>query len=137
MTTAFIATATIDRPAAQVWARLTDWPAATAWMPGVQSIRVNGQELIFHTRGRDRTGRVETVEPGRTVVVHSAQGGVSAAYTYTCAPDGDRTKVTLTADCRVAGIWRPLAGLLRTAIRRTDGGQLAALKRTIEASGAD
>lgn len=137
MTTAFIVSATIERPAAEVWARLTDWPAATAWMSGVQSIRVSGDELTFRTRGRDRTGRVETVEPGRTVVVRSAQGGVSAAYTYTCVPDGGRTTVTLTADCRVEGVWRPFAGLLRTAIRRTDGGQVAALKRVIEAVSPD
>ncbi|MFI5492202.1 SRPBCC family protein [Actinoplanes sp. NPDC051859] len=132
MTTAFIASASIDRPATDVWARLTDWPAATAWMPGVQSIRVDGQRLIFRSRGRDRAGRVETVEPGRTVIVHSSQGGVTAAYTYTCTPDGARTTVTLTADCRAGGIWRPFGGLLRAAIRRADGGQVNALKRVIE-----
>ena len=132
MTTAFTASATIDRPAAEVWARLTDWPAAPAWMPGVDSIRADGAVLTFRARGRDRTGRVEIVEPGRTVVVHSAQGAVTAAYTYTCEPDGDRTRVTLTADCRAGGVWRPFAGLLRAAIRRADGGQVGALKRTIE-----
>jgi carbon monoxide dehydrogenase subunit G len=134
VTTAFIVSATIERPAAEVWARLTDWPAAVAWMPGVESIRVNGPELIFRTRGRYRTGRIEIVDPGRTVVLHSSQGGVSAAYTYSCVPDGDRTEVTLTADCHAGGIWRPFAGPLRAAIRRADGGQMAALKRMIEAS---
>ena len=132
MTTAFTTSATIERPAAEVWTRLTDWPAAPAWMPGVDSVRVNGSELTFRARGRDRTGRIEIVEPGRTVVVHSAQGAVTAAYTYTCEPDGSRTKVTLTADCRAGGVWRPFAGLLRAAVRRADGGQVSALKRTIE-----
>lgn len=132
MTTAFTASATIERPAAEVWTRLTDWPAAPAWMPGVDSIRVHGAELTFRARGRDRTGRVEIVEPGRTVVVHSAQGGVTAAYTYTCEPDGSRTRVTLTADCRAGGVWRPFAGLLRAALRRADGGQIDALKQAIE-----
>jgi carbon monoxide dehydrogenase subunit G len=136
VTTAFIASATVERPAAEVWARLTDWPAAPAWMPGVESIRVSGPDLTFRTRGRDRTGRIEIVEPGRTVVVHSSQGGVSAAYTYSCVPDGGRTTVTLTADCHAGGIWRPFAGLLRAAIRRADSGQIAALKRVIEASRA-
>jgi carbon monoxide dehydrogenase subunit G len=133
VTTAFIVSTTVERPATEVWARLTDWPAAPTWMPGVESIRVNGPELTFRTRGRDRRGRIEVVDPGRTVVVHSSQGGVSAAYTYSCLPDGDRTKVTLTADCQVRGVWRPFAGLLRVAIRRADSGQLTALKRTIEA----
>ena len=132
MTTAFTAFATIERPAPEVWARLTDWPAAPEWMPGVESIRVNGSELTFHARGRDRTGRIEVVEPGRTVVLRSARGGVTAAYTYTCVPDGDRARVTLTADCVVAGAWRPFGRLLRAAIRRADGGQLAAFKRVIE-----
>ena len=133
MTTAFIASTTVERPTAEVWARLTDWPAAPAWMPGVESILVSGPELTFRTRGRDRRGRIEIVDPGRTVVVHSSQGGVSAAYTYSCVPDGARTKVTLTADCHARGIWRPFAGLLRAAIRRADSGQLAGLKQTIEA----
>ena len=133
MTTAFTATTTVERPTPHVWARLTDWPAAPAWMPGVQSVRVEGTRLTFQARGRERDGRVEVVEPGRTVVVHSAQGGVTAAYTYTCEPDGDRTRVTLTADCRAGGVWRPFAGLLRAAIRRADGGQLDAFKRVVEA----
>jgi carbon monoxide dehydrogenase subunit G len=132
VTTAFTASATIERPAPEVWARLTDWPAAPAWMPGVQSLRVSGSELTFQARGRDRTGRIEVVEPGRTVVLRSARGGVTAAYTYTCVPDGDRTRVTLTADCVAAGAWRPFGGLLRAAIRRADGGQLAAFKRVVE-----
>jgi carbon monoxide dehydrogenase subunit G len=133
VTTAFIVSTIVERPAAEVWARLTDWPAAPAWMPGVESILVNGPELTFRARGRDRRGRIEILDPGRTVVVHSSQGGVSAAYTYSCVPDGGRTKVTLTADCHAGGIWRPFAGLLRAAIRRADSGQLAGLKRTIEA----
>jgi carbon monoxide dehydrogenase subunit G len=132
VTTAFTVSATIDRPAAEVWTRLTDWPAAPAWMSGVDSIRANGAELTFRTRGRDRTGRIEIVEPGRTVVVHSAQGAVTAAYTYACEPDGDRTRVTLTADCRAGGAWRPFGALLRAALRRADSGQISALKRTIE-----
>jgi carbon monoxide dehydrogenase subunit G len=134
VTTAFTATATVERPAPEVWARLTDWPTAPAWMPGVESVRVDGARLTFRARGRERSGRFEVVEPGRTVVVHSAQGGVTAAYTYTCEPDGDRTRVTLAADCRAGGVWRPFGALLRAAIRRADGGQLAAFKRVVETS---
>ncbi|MFC0527018.1 SRPBCC family protein [Phytohabitans kaempferiae] len=134
MTTAFTATTTIERPAPEVWARLTDWPAAPAWMPGLESARVEGARLTFRARGKERTSRVEVVEPGRTVVLHSAQGGVTAAYTYTCVPDGDRTRVTVTVDCRAGGMWRPFAGLLRAAIRRADSGQLTALKRVVEAA---
>lgn len=133
MTTAFTASTTVERPAPEVWERLTDWPAAAAWMPGVESVRVEGTRLTFRARGRERTGRIEVLEPGRSVVVHSAQGGVTAAYTYTCEPDGDRTRVTLTADCRAGGMWRPFGGLLRAVIRRADGGQLADFKRVVEA----
>jgi carbon monoxide dehydrogenase subunit G len=132
VTTAFTASATVGHPAAEVWAHLTDWPAAPAWMTGVDRVRVDGATLTFHTRGRDRTARVEIADPGRTVIVHSSQGGVTAAYTYTCVPDGASTVVTLTADCRAGGLWRPFAPLLRAAIRRADSGQPAALKRVIE-----
>ena len=99
MTIAFTSSATVERPAPEVWARLTDWPAAPAWMSGLESIRVDGPDLTFRARGRDRTARIEIVDPGRTVVVRSSQGSVSTAYTYTCNPDGPRTNLTLTADC--------------------------------------
>ncbi|GIE93029.1 SRPBCC family protein [Paractinoplanes rishiriensis] len=129
MTTAFTATETVDRPAAEVWAHLNTW----TWMPGVEDVRVRGSELGFRARGRERTARLEVPDDGRTVIVHSRQGGVTAAYTYHCVPDGDRTRLTLIADVAVAGGFRPFAGLLRYAIRRADGGQLAALKRSLAA----
>jgi carbon monoxide dehydrogenase subunit G len=132
VTTAFTTSATIDRPAPEVWARLTDWPSAPDWMPGVESLRANGPELTFRARGRDRTAHVEVVEPGRSLVVRSAQGAVTSAYTYTCTPSGAGTDLTLVADLVAGGVWRPFAPLLRAAVRRADSGQPALLKAACE-----
>jgi carbon monoxide dehydrogenase subunit G len=124
---------TIDRPVAEVWARLTDWPRATEWMPGVKSVRVDGDTLTVHTRGKDRTSRITAYEPGRSVTLTSVQGGVRADYAYTCEPSGAGTRVSLRADCETSGVWRLAGGMLRVAIRKADSGQLESFKRVVEA----
>jgi len=60
---------------------------------------------------------------------------VTADYAYSCEPEGDRARVSLIADCSTEGVLLALAGpLLRLVVRRTDGGQIEAPKRVIEAS---
>jgi hypothetical protein len=70
------------------------------------------------------------VEPGRSITLRSQQGGVVADYVYACAPDGAGTRVSLVADCRMAGPVRLLGPVIRYAIRRADGDQLAAFAAT-------
>jgi carbon monoxide dehydrogenase subunit G len=128
---------TIDRPVAEVWARLVDWPRATEWMKGVRSVRVDGDTLIVHTRGKDRTSRITKHVPGRAVTLTSVQGGVRADYAYTCEPHGAGTRVSLRVDCETSGVWRLAGGMLRVAIRTADGGQLESFKRVVEAGARD
>jgi carbon monoxide dehydrogenase subunit G len=135
MTEVFTAETTIDRPVDTVWARLVDWDAAARWMPGVQALRADGPTapgttLVFTSRGRDRVGQIAAVEPGRSITLRSQQGGVVADYVYACAPDGAGTRVSLVADCRMAGPVRLLGPVIRYAIRRADGGQLDAFAAT-------
>jgi carbon monoxide dehydrogenase subunit G len=125
---------TIDRPVAEVWARLTDWPRAGAWMPGVTSVRVEGDTLTVHARGKDRTARITRLDPGRSVTLTSVQGGVRADYAYTCEPNGAGTRVSLRADCETSGVWKLAGGMIRAAIRRADSGQLESFKRVVEPS---
>jgi carbon monoxide dehydrogenase subunit G len=128
---------TIDRSVEEVWARLTDWPRAAEWMPGVQSIRAHGDTLTVHTRGKDRTSRITAYEPGRSVTLTSVQGGVRANYAYTCEPSGAGTRVSLRVDCETSGLWILAGGMIRVAIRKADSGQLASFKRVIEAGARD
>jgi carbon monoxide dehydrogenase subunit G len=129
MTEVFTAETTIDRPVDAVWARLIDWDFAARWMPGVDALRAQGPTqigtmLIFTTRGKERTGQIAAVNPGRSITLRSVQGGVTADYLYTCAAYGDGTRVSLVADCRMTGPVRLLSPMIRSAIRRADSCQL-------------
>lgn len=139
MAQSFSVEATVARPAPQVWSALTDWEKAHQWMAGVEWIKADGDtgvgtRLTFHARGKDRTAEISSYEDGRSVVLRSVQGGVTADYTYALEPQGDdSTRVTLVADCRSEGlIWNLLSPLVRLAMRMADRGQLKALKGVVE-----
>ncbi|MCY3571644.1 MAG: SRPBCC family protein [Chloroflexi bacterium] len=133
------ASETIDRPADEVWAVLTDWPNAVHWMNGIESMSIDGEtvegaRVQFSARGQDRESVIAQCEPGRSVTLQSRQGGVTADYRYSIEPVGESScLVSLEADCQFSGLpFRLLGPLIGFAIRRTDGGQIAALKRVIE-----
>ena len=135
MVQAFTATRQLDRPAGAVWEQLTDWDRAAEWL-GVDSIRAEGPtavgtELVFRARGKERRSEIVAVDPGRSVTTRSRQGGVTADYTYRVEPDGEGSRVTLTADVRTSGLWALLGPVIRAAIRKEDAGQLDALARTL------
>ena len=130
---------TINRPPEQVWEVLTDWPRAVRWMNGIESMSIDGEttegaHVRFFTRGQDRDSLITHCVPGRSITLRSEQGGVSADYTYSIEPAGEsRSRVSLVAECHFSGFLSRLLGpLIGFAIRRTDGGQIAALKRVIE-----
>ena len=130
---------TIQRPAPQVWAALTDWPNAPKWMPGIDGMSADGATaagttLTFRARGADRASTITHCDAGRSVVLRSVQGGVTADYAYELHDlDGQATRVTLVADCQITGLWwRAVSPLLRIAIRFSDGKQLRLLKAMLE-----
>ena len=142
MSFAFTATQVIDRPTGTVWQVLTDWHRAPDWMAGVDSVTpVGDTTLRFVARKRERTSEITAVRPGESITLTSVQGGVRADYTYSVEPVGDdagaTTRATLVADVTTKPLWRPVAPALRALIRRTDGGQLDALKRLVEAQPID
>jgi len=132
---------TIDRPVEHVWAQLVDWGTAARWMPGVDALRAEGPtavgtRLVFTARGKERACRIVALEPGRLITLRSVQGGVTADYVYHCEPQGAAgTRVTLVADVRTAGAVRLFGPVIRSAIRRADGGQLASFARGRRGSG--
>ena len=130
---------TIDATPERVWEVLTDWPGAVRWMNGIESMSIDGEtvegaRVHFFTRGQDRESVIVHCERGRSVTLRSQQGGVTADYAYAIEPTGESScRVSLEADCRFSGLQYLLLGpLIGFAIRRTDGGQIAALKRVIE-----
>jgi uncharacterized protein YndB with AHSA1/START domain len=135
MTRAFTRSRTIDRPADDVWRQLTDWDSAAGWL-GVDAISASGPTapgtvLTFHTRGKEHTSTITAVEPGRSVVLRSVQGGVTADYRYAVEPAGTGSRVTVDADVRTSGAMRLLGPVIRAAIRRTDRDQLDRLAATL------
>ena len=140
MARTFAVAETIDRPARAVWAALTDWPNAHIWMRGIDRMEAQGEtaagtELRFHAREAERTSVIARCDEGRSIVLRSVQGGVTADYTYELQPAGDgATRVTLVAECRFRGmLYRLMSPLIRRAIQSTDGKQLEQLKRVVEA----
>jgi carbon monoxide dehydrogenase subunit G len=118
-----------------VWKRLVDWDTANRWMPGVQAVRADGpvaagSTLTFTSRGKERLATIAAVDPRRSITLRSVQGAVVADYTYECAAHGRGTRVRLVADCSTTGPTRLLGPVIRYAIRRADGGQLAAFAAT-------
>ena len=141
MKTAFADEQAIDVAPDVVWSRLTDWAQAARWMPGVASMRADGAlatgtELRFVARGKERTSTITSVEPGRSLTLRSVVGGVTADYTYTVRPGaaGDTTVAGLEAIVGTRGIMTLLAPVIRGAIAREDGVQLANLKAWVEES---
>ena len=129
----------VDRPAAKVWEALTDWKNAHRWMPGIDRMTAEGEtaagtELTFRARGADRSSTIVQCDVGRSIVLRSVQGGVTADYAYEVHDiDGRSARVTLVADCQITGLWmRAVSPLLRLAIRFSDGKQLRLLKAMIE-----
>ena len=134
---------TIGAPADEVWAYLTDFRRAGAWMPGVEDMTQLdpgplgvGTRFGFAARGKARETHVTAYEPGRLIALTSTQGGVTATYTYTLESAGGGTKVALDAVCEAAGLWKVLHPLILVAMRKSDSAQLANLKLAIEREAA-
>ena len=129
---------TIEAPAERVWETLTDWPNAIQWMDGIDSMSIDGEtatgaRVIFQARGKERESVITACEAGRLVTLRSSQGPVTADYTYEIEPlDESRCRVSLEAECRFSGLAKLMSPIIGMAIRRADGGQIAALKSVVE-----
>ncbi|MEO1061831.1 MAG: SRPBCC family protein [Actinomycetota bacterium] len=137
MATAFESEAHIRRPIEEVWAVLVDWARAPEWMAGIDAISAAGDvavgtRLTFTARGKERPAEIVELDVGRRLSIRSEQGPVTATYRYELEPSTEAaTWLRLRADCEVRGPLGVLAPLIRRTLRRTDGGQPAALERLL------
>ena len=129
----------IDAPSAEVWRHLADPALMVEWMDGVESMRsgnggalMEGGELLFRSRRKERSSTVVELRPERAMTLRSVQGPVTATYRYRMAPDDRGVRVTLDADCKARGVAFLFKPLISFMIRRVDGGQLKALKTIVE-----
>ncbi len=140
MTNGFEVTVLVADDVDEVWAHLTDWQAAPAWMKGIESIAPlgdappgEGSILLFRARGAERQATIAAWSPPHRLVLRSQQGGMTATYTYSCMPEAGGTRLSLHARCEARGfLWRLASPLIAALMKRTDSGQVAAIKDIIE-----
>lgn len=144
MSKGFSVSETIELPAARVWQLITDPSLMPRWMKGIDEMQPLDEgpldlgsrlssRLSVTGRGKERETRIDAWEPISVFALASKEGGVSAVYRYRLEPDGERTRVTLDARCTASGFpWRLLHPLISFAMKRVDGGQLAAFKDLAE-----
>ena len=138
MTEAFTTEETVSVAGEKAWAALTDLANAPVWMPGIDSMTLSGDLVpgaivTFHTRGKENTSTITELDPGRSMTLRSVQGGVTADYVYRVETLTDATsRVILTADVMTAGAMKLLGPVIRSAISKADGTQLARFKEFVE-----
>jgi Polyketide cyclase / dehydrase and lipid transport len=137
----------INRPCADVAAYAGDPTNAPRWYTNIESvdwrtdppIRV-GSRMDFVARFLGRrlayTYEVVVLEPGRQLVMRTAQGPFPMETTYTWeAIDAEHTRMTLRNRGEPSGFGRVAAPVMAAAMRRANQKDLAALKFILERSG--
>lgn len=123
------------------WEHLVDWDSAAQWMPGVDSLHAAGEttvgtQLVFVARGKERSSTITACEPGRSVTLESAQGGVTATYHYAIEPsDSAGARMRLIVTCVVRGPVRLIAPIITSAIRKSDGAQPVRFREWVQRRG--
>ena len=91
----------IDAPADQVWTVVGDFGGIDAWMPGIETCRVEGENRIIEMMGMTITERlVAKDDAGRSLTYAIADGAPVESHEaiITVAPSGDATHVTWGVD---------------------------------------
>jgi carbon monoxide dehydrogenase subunit G len=87
----------ISRPADAVWAVVGDFGGIAAWMPGLESCHVDGDDRILKMMGIEVTERLERRDGDERVLVYGIVGGAPVGNhraTITVVPAGDDCHVT-------------------------------------------
>ena len=87
----------IDSPADAVWAVAGDFGGIAAWMPGVESCVVDGDDRVLSMMGMEIVERLESRDDDERVLVYGIAGGVPVANhkaTITVAAVGSGSHVT-------------------------------------------
>ena len=141
-----VASAEIDRPAAEVFAYATDPARFREWQKGVVDGHMDGPadtagatcKMTRRIGGSNRTSTSELmhVDPPRSWRVEGRDGPVRAAVDVLVEPVTDaRSRLTITVDFTGHGIGKLLVPLMvRPEARKEMPENMSALKRRMEAS---
>ena len=136
----------VDRPAAEVFAFVSDQLNAPRWQRGLHEVRRTtdgpigvGSEHVFVRRfaGRriESANRFVEFEPGRFVAFEIPDGPVTGLASYLVEPTGaERCHLTSTMRFQVAGWMRFAEPLLARVLERDSRRDEQTLKRVLEAT---
>ena len=138
-----VATAEVDRPAADVFRYATDPARFPEWQAGVVSGHLDGGAVVGarcttvrRLGGAERASRSELVrvEPPRAWAVRGIDGPIRAAVDVTVEPLGEaRSRVSIAVDFAGRGIGRLLVPLVvRREAHQEMPANLARLKERLE-----
>jgi uncharacterized protein YndB with AHSA1/START domain len=133
----------IERPREEVAAFAADPSNAPAWYVNIDSVEWRtpppvavGSRMEFSARFLGRTlvytYEIADLVPGERLVMRTAEGPFPMETTYTWAPEGDGTHMTLRNRGEPAGFSRLLAPLMAPAMRRANRKDLAELTSILE-----
>lgn len=133
----------IQRPPEQVSAFAGDPARAPDWYVNIHKAEWRtppplavGSRIAFAARFLGRTleyiYEVRALEPGRKLVMSTADGPFAMETTYTWEPSGDGTRMTLRNRGEPTGFAGVLAPVMELAMRRANQADLAKLKKVLE-----
>jgi uncharacterized protein YndB with AHSA1/START domain len=134
----------IDRPTDEVAAYAADPSNAPRWYANIESVHWqtpppitvgSRMDFVAHFLGRRLAYTYEVVEldPGRKLVMRTAQGPFPMETTYTWTPlDDGRTRMTLRNRGEPSGFTRIASPVMAAAMRRANSKDLATIKRLME-----
>ncbi len=136
----------IARPCAEVAAFAGDPDNAPRWYVNIESVEWRtppplalGSRVAFVARflGRRLAYTYEIVElvPGARLVMRTAEGPFPMETSYTFAPAGAGTRMTLRNRGEPSGFSRLVSPLMAAAMRRANANDLAKLKELLEDAG--
>jgi hypothetical protein len=138
----------IDCPCGEVSAWAGDPSNAPTWYVNIKAVEWKtppplrvGSQLAFvaHFLGRRLayTYEIVALDPGRRLVMRTAEGPFPMETTYTWEPAGERsTRMTLRNRGEPVGFGKIVAPFMASAMRRANKKDLAKLKSILETAGS-
>jgi uncharacterized membrane protein len=138
----------IERPAAEVFAFLSNFENNPRWQQGMRAARFitpppigpgSQYEQVARFLGRTITTRFEITDfqPGRSISIRSIESTFPIQVTRSVEPlDDGRTLVTADIRGGPGGVFRPFAPLIRRLAQRSVTADYQRLKRLLESDAA-
>jgi carbon monoxide dehydrogenase subunit G len=136
---------TVDRPVAEVWNFISNFENATRWSRGVLEAKQTSDgplgvgstlQTVVQAFGRRRTADylVTEYEPNHAFAFEVTSGPMTSRARYSVEPAGAGTRLTASGEAGATGLYKLLAPILVSILKRHSQDDLANLKRILETS---